>query len=234
MSSRFVSVSCLAVVTSLLAAVVVPSSVRAESQGPQCRGTLLQLMVQERGQARSERFRFNLRLEAEAASSAAALDQLNGRLDALRQALKPLVQDSLVVPAPSTFPIGSAVPASRYRAATTISGQVSRGDYDALIQRAGRLPGVRLQGMTSLASASGQEALEERLLKRALERGQRQADRTAAALGLRRASLLRIDQRSRPPVRALAMAADASPRFRPEEAPLPTGSINLALDYCLS
>ena len=149
MSSRFVSVSCLAVVTSLLAAVVVPSSVRAERQGPRCRGTLLQLMVQERGQARSERFRFNLRLEAEAASSAAALDQLNGRLDALRQALKPLVQDSLVVPArASTFPIGSAVPASRYRAATTISGQVSRGDYDALIQRAGRLPGVRLQGMT--------------------------------------------------------------------------------------
>ena len=146
MSSRFVSVPCLAVVTSLLAAVVVPSSVRAERQGPRCRGTLLQLMVQERGQARSERFRFNLRLEAEAASAAAALDQLNGRLDALRQALNPLVQDSLVVPAPSTFPIGSAVPASRYRAATTISGQVSRGDYDDLIQRAGRLPGVRLAG----------------------------------------------------------------------------------------
>ena len=145
-----------------------------------------------------------------------------------------MAQDSLVVPAPSTFPIGSAVPASRYRAATTISGQVSRGDYDDLIQRAGRLPGVRLQGMTSLASASGQEALEERLLKRALERGQRQANRTASALGLRRASLLRIDQRSRPPVRALAMAAEASPRFRPEEAPLPTGSINLALDYCLN
>ncbi|MEC7249411.1 MAG: SIMPL domain-containing protein [Cyanobacteriota bacterium] len=234
MCSRLVSAPCLVLAAPLLAGVVVPSPLRAVSHEPQCRGTLLQLLVQEQGQARSERFRFNLRLEAEAASAAAALDQLNSRLDALRQALNPLVQDSLVVSAPSTFPIGSAVPDSRTRAATTISGQVRRSDYDTLIQRAGRLPGVRLQGMTSLASASGQQALEERLLKRALERGQRQADRTASALGLRRTSLLRIDQRSRPPVRALAMAADASSRFRPEEAPLPIGSINLALDYCLS
>ena len=52
-----------------------------------------------------------------------------------------------------------------------ITGEVSRDDYDTLIQAAGRLPGVRLQGMTSLASSESRASLADQLLKQALEKG---------------------------------------------------------------
>ena len=220
-----------------MAVVVFPAlsaPARAQVQGPRCNGTVLHLTVQERGETRTDRFRFMLRLEAEASNAAAALEQLNGRLARVRTELRPLVQGDLEVPAPNTFPIRQSQSPDRYRASTTIRGSVSRSQYDRLIQRAGRLPGVRLQGMTSLASAQGQMALEEQLLKRALERGQSQAASTASALGLSQAKLLRIDQRSQPAARGLTMAATAAPRFRPGEAPLPTGRVMLTLDYCLS
>jgi len=88
--------------------------------------------------------------------------------------------------------------------------------------------------MTSLASVQGQKALEERLLKRALDRGQSQAERMVSALGLSQLKLLRIVQRSDPANRRLTIAATTAPRFRPGEAPLPTASLMLTLDYCLS
>ena len=223
-----------AVPMAVVALPALSTPLRAQVQGPRCNGTVLHLTVQERGDTRTDRFRFLLRLEAEASKAAAALEQLNGRLARVRTELRPLVQGDLEVPAPNTFPIGQSQSPDRYRASTTIRGSVSRSKYDTLIQRAGRLPGVRLQGMTSLASVQGQTELEERLLKRALERGQSQAARTASALGLSKVKLLRIDQRSQPATRGLAMAATAAPRFRPGEAPLPTGSLSLTLDYCLS
>ena len=67
--------------------------------------------------------------------------------------------------------------------------------YDALIQAAGRLPGVRLQGMTSLASSNSRASLADQLLKQALETGRRRAQTTARVLGLREVELLLIDQR---------------------------------------
>ena len=211
-----------------------PLATLAEIQGPECRGILLQLNLRESGESPTESFRFNLRLEAEAPTSAAALDQLGDRQDRLRQQLEPLVQGRLVIPAPNTYEMAGSKSSSGFRAVTTITGTVGRGNYDTLIQRAGRLPGVRLQGMTSLPSSSGQNRLQEQLLERALQRGRRQAERTAAALKLRRIALLRIDQRSHSSLRPSPMGVSAAPRFRPEEAPLPTGSLSLALDYCLS
>tara|TARA_B100000674_G_scaffold310699_1_gene258121 strand:+ start:245 stop:955 length:711 start_codon:yes stop_codon:yes gene_type:complete len=211
-----------------------PLAALAEIRGPECRGILLQLNLRESGESPTESFRFNLRLEAEAPTSAAALDQLGDRQDRLRQQLEPLVQGRLVIPAPNTYEMAGSKSSSGFRAVTTITGTVGRGNYDTLIQRAGRLPGVRLQGMTSLPSSSGQNRLQEQLLERALQRGRRQAERTAAALKLRRIALLRIDQRSHSSLRPSPMGVSAAPRFRPEEAPLPTGSLSLALDYCLS
>ena len=211
-----------------------PLAALAEIRGPECRGILLQLNLRESGESPTESFRFNLRLEAEAPTSAAALDQLGDRQDRLRQQLEPLVQGRLVIPAPNTYEMADSKSSSGFRAVTTITGTVGRGNYDTLIQRAGRLPGVRLQGMTSLPSSSGQNRLQEQLLERALQRGRRQAERTAAALKLRRVALLRIDQRSHSSLRPSPMAVSAATRFRPEEAPLPTGSLSLALDYCLS
>ena len=211
-----------------------PLAALAEIRGPECRGILLQLNLRESGESPTESFRFNLRLEAEAPTSAAALDQLGDRQDRLRQQLEPLVQGRLVIPAPNTYEMAGSKSSSGFRAVTTITGTVGRGNYDTLIQRAGRLPGVRLQGMTSLPSSSGQNRLQDKLLDRALQRGRRQAERTAAALKLRRIALLRIDQRSHSSLRPSPMGVSAAPRFRPEEAPLPTGSLSLALDYCLS
>ena len=211
-----------------------PLAALAEIRGPECRGILLQLNLRESGESPTESFRFNLRLEAEAPTSAAALDQLGDRQDRLRQQLEPLVQGRLVIPAPNTYEMAGSKSSSGFRAVTTITGTVGRGNYDTLIQRAGRLPGVRLQGMTSLPSSAGQDRLQDELLERVLQRGRRQAERTAAALKLRRVALLRIDQRSHSSLRPSPMGVSAAPRFRPEEAPLPTGSLSLALDYCLS
>ena len=234
-SALIPSVKSLASALLLLPAVsLLPGSALAQIQGPACRGTLLQLNVLESGESRTDRFRFNLRIEAEAATSADALAQLRDRLASLREALEPLVMGRLVIPAPRTYATAGSQPSQGYRASTSITGTVGRSNYDTLIQRAGRLPGVRLQGMTSLPSSEGQDRLQERLLERALERGRRQAERTAAALGLRRVALLRIDQRSHSSVRPSAMAVSATPRFRPEEAPQPNGSLSLSLDYCLN
>ncbi len=226
--------SLFAALLLLPSAALFPRTAKAEIQGPVCRGTLLQLNVRESGESRTDRFRFNLRLEAEASTTLGALQQLSGRQARLREVLESLVDGRLVIPAPSTYAMAGSQPSSGYRAATTITGTVGRSNYDTLIQRAGRLPGVRLQGMTSLPSAEGQDRLQAQLLEKALQRGRSQAERTASALGLRRVVLLRIDQRSHANTRLSAMGVNASPRFRPEEAPLPKASLSLALDYCLN
>tara|TARA_B100000212_G_C26965637_1_gene360355 strand:+ start:49 stop:495 length:447 start_codon:yes stop_codon:yes gene_type:complete len=115
-----------------------PLAALAEIRGPECRGILLQLNLRESGESPTESFRFNLRLEAEAPTSAAALDQLGDRQDRLRQQLEPLVQGRLVIPAPNTYEMAGSKSSSRFRALTTITGTVGRGNYDTLIQRAGR------------------------------------------------------------------------------------------------
>ena len=228
-SSGFAVVSLLPVVALL------PLEVQAQVRPAACVGTVLELSVLERGQTQTDRFRFALRLEAEAATTAAALDQLNQRLEATRTALQGLAQGPLTIPAPRSYARGGGSQGPRRQlASTSIGGEVGRGGYDQLIQVAGRLPGVRLQGMTSLASSQNQNALADQLLESALKQGREQAERTAAALGLRRVTLLRIDQRRSGAVRPLAYAANAGRQFRPEEAPQPSQSLALNLDYCLS
>ena len=212
--------------------VLAPSPLRAGERV--CNGTLLQIQVNERGTSRSDRFRFSLGLDAENASKDAAMTALDARLAKVRQVIQPLAMGQLTIPAPHSYPIGGGTSGPRLeRASTTITGEVSRENYDAVIQAAGRLPGVRLQGMTSLASSDSRASLADRLLKQALETGQRRAEATARALGLRKVELLLIDQRGST-YRPMAMAArmgEAS--FRPGEAPKPSQSLTLKLDYCL-
>jgi uncharacterized protein YggE len=199
-----------------------------------CSGTLIQLQVQQQGTAAFDRFRFELGLEAEAASKTEALDQLNRRLAALRQVVAPLASGVLTIPAPSTYRSGGGGSgAVRERASTTVSGQVRKTNYNALIQAAGRLPGVNLQGFTAQAADASETKLQSRLLREALAEGQRQAKATAEALGLKRVQLLRIDQRSSG-VRPVPYGMAAARSFNPDEAPEPQSSVNLALDYCLS
>ena len=222
-------ISPVALATSLLPAAPAWAAQRT------CRGTLLQIQVQERGTTRSDRFRFRLGLEAEARTKAAAMDLLNKRLDQTRLDVKALAMGKLTIPAPRSYTIGggSAGP-RRERASTSLSGEVSRANYDALIQLAGRLPGVRLHSMTSLASSTGSTSLADQLLEQALETGRRRAKATARALGLRRVDLLRVDQRSGG-YQPIAMAAQMGTRsFNPGEAPKPSQSVRLDLDYCLN
>ncbi len=199
-----------------------------------CKGTLLQIQVQESGTIASDRFRFSLELQAEASSKSAALALLRQRLDRVRQGLKHLALGSLTIPAPRSFSSGGADSAPRVEhASTSVRGEVSRGQYDALIQAAARVPGLRLQDMTALASMTGEIVLKDRLLKQALQKGSRQAKATAGVLGLSRIELLRINQRSGG-IRPVTYEARTSmPRFRPEEAAQPMQSLILDLDYCL-
>ena len=199
-----------------------------------CNGTLLQIQVNERGTSHSDRFRFSLGLDAENANKDAAMTALNGRLAEARQAIQPLALGRLTIPAPRSYPMGGGTSGPRVeRASTTITGEVSRENYDAVIQAAGRLPGVRLQGMTSLASSDSRASLADRLLKQALETGQRRAEATARALGLRKVELLLIDQRGsiHQPMAMAARMGEAS--FRPGEAPKPSQNLTLKLNYCL-
>lgn len=232
--------SCLlsraATVIPVVAGVALSSAIPVRASVQVCNGTLLQLQVQESGSTASDRFRFSLELKAEASSKAAAMALLNQRLERVRQEIKPLALGTLKIPAPRSYSVGggSSSAPKLERATTRVGGEVSRGNYNALIQRSGRMPGVRLQGMTSLASSGGGEALADQLLKRALKEGRRRANVTASALGLGRVDLLRINQRPGG-VRSLsyAQARTAEPAFRPDEAPKPMRSLTLGLDYCL-
>ena len=199
-----------------------------------CNGTLLQLQVQEQANAAFDRFRFNLGLDAEAPTKAAALDQLEARLAALRKVVSPLISGRLTIPAPSTYRSGAGSSGSALeRATTTVSGTVSKTNYDALIQAAGRLPGVTLRGFTAEAASGSEAQLRTQLLREALAEGQRQAQATADALGLRRVQLLRIDQRGGGSIRPMPYAMAARNSFNPDEARAPQSSVSLGLDYCL-
>jgi len=202
--------------------------------GDRCGGTLYQLQVSQSGTTAFDRFRFNLGLSAEAATKADAMQQINARLERLRSALTPLVSGRMTIPAPRTYAIGggSAGP-RRQRATTNVSGEVSKANYDALIQAAGKLPGVNLNGFTSLAASGSAETLQAQLMRQALADGKRQAQATADALGLRRVQLLRINQRGGYAPRPMAYNRALSASFNPDEAPAPRNSVSLAMDYCL-
>jgi len=210
-------------------------SAGAHGQEASCDGTLLQLNVSERGTTHPQRFRYSLQLQAEAESTAAALQALNQQLINVRDQLRPLSIGDLTIAAPRTYAIGGSDDQPLLqRAVTRVLGEVSPSNYDALIQTAGRLPGVQLQGMTSLAAVASEQKLEADLLRRALAKGSHQADNAVEALGLRRVRLLRIDQRSGGQIRSQRYAAAAPGRFDPGEAPKPEQRLDLSLDYCLS
>jgi uncharacterized protein YggE len=206
-----------------------------QAQPMQCNGTVLQLQVQQQGSAASDRFAFNLGLEAEAPSKTAALDQLNARLAAVRRVVAPLASGKLTIPAPSTYRSGggSSGPV-REQTSTSVSGVVSKANYDALIQAAGRLPGVSLRGFTAEAAGGSEAQLQTQLLRAALADGRRQAQTIADALGLRRVQLLRIDQRGGGLIRPMPYAMAARSSFNPDEARPPESTVSLALDYCLA
>ena len=203
--------------------------------GDRCGGTVYQLQVSKSGTIAFGRFRFNLGLDAEAATKAEAMAEMSARLEHLRTALTPLLSGRMTIPAPRTYAIGggSAGP-RRQRASTSVSGEVSKGNYDALIKAAGRLPGVSLRGFTSLALSGSAETVQAQLMRQALVDGKHQAQATADALGLRRVQLLRINQHGGYSPRPMAYNRALSASFNPDEAQTLINLVSLELDYCLA
>ena len=205
------------------------------AQQPACAGTLLQLSVAEQGRTAVDRFRFSLALSGEGGSEQAALNQLNQRLARVRQSLQPLIVGRLTVPSPSTYPrTGSPGGKRSFVANTGVSGEVSRQNYNRLIQAVGGQPGVRMQGMESISREQDETALQQRLMVAALQRGQAEAEGTAAAIGASRVRLLRINRSDaiRGP-RRLQLSAATRSGFDPGEAPEPMASVRMELHYCL-
>ena len=219
------------VIVGLLLGAVTPM----HAQDVRCDGTLLELAVIEEGTSATDRFQFALRLEAQATSKKDALNELNRRLGTVRREISGLAIGGLIVSAPRTYTVGGTTASpQRHQATSNISGEVSRSNYDPLIQQAGRLPGVSLQGMTSLSSTDGARSLQQQLLERALATGRRQAESTQQLLGLRQLRLIRIDQRrGGAPLRTSSLSRSKQ-SFDPSEAPKPRQSIRLNLDYCLN
>ena len=140
----------------LLAGLLLGLTAPLYAQDMKCDGTLLELTVVEQGTGRTDRFQFSLHLEAQASSKKEALNELNRRLVTVRSKISGLSMGGLVVSAPRTYTIGSNTTSpQRHQATASITGEVGRTNYDPLIQQAGRLPGVSLQGMTSLSSTDG-------------------------------------------------------------------------------
>jgi uncharacterized protein YggE len=208
-----------------------PAPLRAEAT--RCSGTLLKLSQQEQGRSPVERFRFSLAVSGEGANESAALQQLNRRLTQLRSELKPLVQGQLVVPAPHTHKRGQASE-QRFMANTGVSGHVGRRNFNRFIQTVGAMPGVRQQGMNALPVPEDEAALRQRLMTSALKRAQADAEAIAQAIGASTVTLQSIDRQGsmgRP--RPLRMELQSN-GFDPGEAPEPTITLSLQLEYCLS
>ena len=213
-----------------------PALALAPQAGPSCSGTLLQFSVLEQGRTTVDHFRFSLALSGEGSSEQAALTQLNQRLARLRQSLQPFIQGRLVVPSPSTYPRpGRHGIKQAFAAHTGVSGEVKRQMYNQFIQAVGGQPGVRMQGMESIPNVQAEAALQQRLMAAALQRGKVEADSTAAAIGVARVQLLRIHRRdaiSGP--RRVQLSTAMRSGFDPAEAPEPTSTLRLELDYCLT
>ena len=208
-----------------------PAPLRAEATS--CSGTRLKLSLQDQGRNPVERFRFSLTVSGEGSDEASALQQLNRRIARVRRELNPLVQGQLVVPAPRTHKRGQASK-QRFMANTGVSGHVGRRNYNRLIQAVGAMPGVRQQGMNALPVPEDEAALRQRLMTSALKRAQADAEATARTIGASTVTLQSIDRQGsmgRP--RPLRMEAQ-SKGFDPGEAPEPTITLRLQLEYCLN
>ena len=206
------------------------------AHAPSCAGTLLQLSVVEEGKTAVARFRFSLAVSGEGSTEQAALTQLNQRLAQLRQLLQPFLQGRLNVPSPSTYPRSRSKGGKpSFVANTGVSGEVKRQMYNQLIQAVGGQPGVRMQGMKSIANEQAETALQQRLTAAALRRGMAEADDTATAIGATRARLLRINRSDamRGP-RRVQLSEAMRTGFDPGEAPEPTATVRMELLYCLT
>ena len=90
---------------------------------------------------------------------------------------------------------------------TGVSGQVSRSNYNHVDSGRGAVPGIRQQGMRSMAEAEADLRLQQRLLADALKRGKAEARAAAQVIGGSRMTLQSIRSNSERPKSTAAHAA---------------------------
>jgi uncharacterized protein YggE len=201
-----------------------------------CGGTLLEA----RGMAEVERpmrlLLFSLGLEAEAASTDAALGLLQARLAAVRSGLQGLAVEELRVSSPSTWPRsdGRGRPMG-VQAGLQVSGRLEPQRLQPLIRQIGALPGVRLSPVTAQADPAQDRAIRRRLLEAAYADARQQAGEVAAAVGRRTLEPLEVQLdgvEARPmPMMARADAAPPPP-FDPRELAPPKDRLSLLVKFC--
>ncbi len=217
-----------------VAAMALPPASAAEAQVQlRCEGALLETRGSAQLKRSTSRLSVSLGLEAEAGDADGALGVLQQRLAAVRSALQRLEVRDLRVTSPSTWsrPADRTRPASA-QASLQVSGNLAPQRLQALVREVGPLPGVRLAPVSSQADPRGDAAALRQLLRDAFTDARRQAQELASVAGFSRLSPLelRLDGMERPmPLRAMAAAADG---FNPDELPLPTDRLTMAVAFC--
>ena len=199
-----------------------------------CSGTL----VEARGSAELKRItanlRFSLALEAEAASSEAALASLQGRLAAVRTSLKNLQVVDLEVTSPTSWQRPASRPSpERVVAGLQVSGQLAPARLQALVRGVGGLPGVRLTPVATEADRPVDRAARATLLRAAYQDALQQGLDLAGAMGLKgvlKPIEVLLEGGSRPGLK-MVMAAEAAP-FDPAELAAPVDRLSLQVRFC--
>ncbi len=228
----------LALATATLATLTAGAT-QAEVQ-LRCQGTLLEARGQAEIQRPTSAVSVSLGLEAEAAQADRALEQLQGRLAAVRQKLQALGVKELRVGGPSTWertgPRGQRI---SVQASLQINGRIEPAQLQALISTVGGLPGVRLAPVNAETDPRQDSAIRAQLLRAAYQDALHQAQEVAAAIGRRRQLIpLEVqldgngDLRPMPMAMRAAAPAPAPPPFNAAELPKPTQRLSLLARFC--
>ncbi len=200
-----------------------------------CEGTLLEARGSAEQERPTRRLSFSLTLEAEAPTADGALQSLQERLAAVRQALQQLQVEELRVTSPSTWQRGAD---RRRPAAVTanlqVSGRLLPQRLQPLIREVGALPGVRLAPVGTEADRAQDAAVRRQLLRAAYQDALDEAREVAAAVGLSRLAPLEVQLEGNDfrPVMMRAAAAEAAPPFDPAELAQPRNRLGLMVRFC--
>jgi len=201
-----------------------------------CSGAVLEARGSATLKRTIDRLRVELRLEADASSANAALQQLQQRLEAVRRSLQSLQLQDLRVTSPSVWQRSMAPgrPAP-FEASAQVSGKLAPAQLQRLISEVGGLPGVRLAPVEAQADASGNATANRQLMQAAYRDALQQGQLLAAVLGLRtlRPLQVQVDGGVRPaPMLAMARGLSAPAAFDPRELSEPTDQLSLAVTFC--
>ena len=217
----------------LINAAVTGLATRVQAASAACEATQLELSVREHAVSPAVRFRFSLAVSGEGRSEQAVMQQLNHRVGRLRRELQPLVQGMITVSAPTSHRRVNGVE-KRFLARAGVSADVTPANFNPFIQTVGSMPGVRQQGMQSMADEDADRKLQQTLMAEALFRGRAEAKATAAVIGLQQVRLISIQRGASIQGPQPMMVKSSLEGFDPQQAPLPRTSVGLRLVYCLS